>query len=217
MARVLLVRHAETDWNREGRVQGWAPTGLTTRGKRQAEALATALASLGTSRGVDRVVASDLRRARETATEVAAATDCEPTFEAGWRERNFGHLQGLTADELFEQHPELSLRNGCDRAARARPDGGETLLGTRRRVLAAWERLRERLGPDETVVVVSHGVPILLLLGHVRGETFTEAIFDHEQENGAVSELRVHDEDVWIVRENWTGYRQGSRDRTASK
>lgn len=214
MTRVLLVRHAETDWNREGRVQGWAPTTLSSRGMQQARELATALADpQGPAAGrVDSVVASDLRRARETAREVATVVDCDPTFEVGWRERSYGHLQGLAAGELFERNPELSLRFRGDRAASARPDGGETLLETRRRVLAAWNRLRGKLDRGETAVVVSHGVPILLLLGHVRGGSLSGAVLDHDQENGGVSELRIDSDDVRIVRENWTGYQRQTRE-----
>ena len=63
MNRVLFVRHGETTWNRESRIQGWASTPLTGRGRDQARATGRLLRAAG----VDRVVASDLRRARETA------------------------------------------------------------------------------------------------------------------------------------------------------
>jgi len=63
MSRVLFVRHGETTWNREGRIQGWASTPLTGRGRDQARATGGLLRAAG----VDRVVASDLQRAQETA------------------------------------------------------------------------------------------------------------------------------------------------------
>lgn len=280
MARVLLVRHGETDWNREGRVQGWAPTSLSDRGREQARALATALSEptpdAGTATGqravgdgaadaettvgapggavaagsrpivdsagsttdglapdltVDRLVTSDLRRARETAAAVERATGCRPISEADWRERDMGRLQGLPARELFERHPHLSLKDAGKAAADRAPEGGETLLETRDRVLGAWDRLRADLRPDETAVVVSHSGPISLLLGHVCDVPITEAVLERPQDNGAINEVHVdggvgdddsdgrghdgagehaRDDDatgVRLVRENWTAYR----------
>ena len=67
---VLLVRHGETTWNRERRVQGWAPSALTERGKQQARAAGRAIAE---GHAVDRIVASDLRRAAETACSAGRA------------------------------------------------------------------------------------------------------------------------------------------------
>lgn len=235
MGTVLLVRHAETAWNREGRVQGWAPTTLTDRGREQARSLATALAgdptggdaavadedaavsdrgaeSDGASGGwsgakVDRVITSDLRRARETAQAVETATGCQPTFDADWRERNMGRLQGLLANELFERYPHLSVKDGGEDAAHARPEGGETLMETRQRVLDAWNRLRADLAPDETVVVISHSGPISLLLSDVQNDPLVEAVLDRTQDNCAVSELHVDGDDARLLRENWTAYR----------
>lgn len=214
MGTVLLVRHAETTWNREGRVQGWASTTLTERGRRQARTLAAQLDT-----GIDRLVASDLRRARETAEPLAASTGCEPQFDQAWRERHYGDLQGLEVSDLFERNPHLSLKHAGDAAARARPEGGETLLETRKRVLDAWDRLCADIDTDETAVVISHSVPISLLLGRTRDESLTEAILDRQLDNGAVTELRVDsrgddtgdgDPDVELVRENWTGYRSAA-------
>lgn len=211
MGTVLLVRHAETTWNREGRVQGWASTTLTERGRGQARTLAAQLDT-----GIDRLVASDLRRARETVEPLAASTGCEPQFEEAWRERHYGDLQGLEVSDLFERNPHLSLKHTGEAAARARPEGGETLLETRQRVLSAWDRLCADVDTGETTVVISHSVPISLLLGRIRDESLTEAILDRQLDNGAITELRVDsreadtgdgDPDVELVRENWTGYR----------
>jgi probable phosphoglycerate mutase len=199
MATVVLVRHGETTWNRDGRVQGWAPSGLTDRGHEQARALGDALAA---RYDPDRLVSSDLRRAVETADHLRRAVGVEPTFDADWRERNFGRLQGLTDAELFETFPQYVLGETGYAAARERPPDGERLLDTRERVLGAWEGLRDSLDPGETAVVVAHGGPIYLLLGEVKGVDAVAAIVDGDQRNCTVNELRVDADGTTLVRED---------------
>jgi probable phosphoglycerate mutase len=186
---VLLLRHGETTWNREGRMQGWAPTPLTDRGREQARRAGAAIAA---AYDVNRVVASDLRRTRETTAEIiSTGLDVEPTFDRRWRERSFGDLQGLTVDEVFEGHPEYSLLHSGVAGARATPPNGESLIDTRERVIAGWEELVADADPDETVLVVTHGGPLFLLLAHVRGQDFETAMGEGWPENTGLAELRV--------------------------
>ena len=201
MATVLLARHGETTWNRSGRVQGWAPTPLTERGHEQAAALGAYLAA---AYDVDRLVSSDLRRAEETVRHVATATGVDPAFEPAWRERDFGCLQGLSVSELFGDHPEFALTASGAAAATARPDSGETLVENRERVLDAWDRLHADLAGDETVVVVSHGGPIRLLLGFVLGYDVVDSILEIDQDHCAVNEVTTSEPTV--VRRNDTDY-----------
>jgi probable phosphoglycerate mutase len=201
MATVLLARHGETTWNRSGRVQGWAPTPLTERGHDQAAALGAALASTA---DVDRLVSSDLRRAVETARHVARATGVDPETDAGWRERDFGCMQGLSVTDLFGGHPEYALGESGIAAATARPDSGETVIETRDRVLAAWGRLHADLPADETVVVVAHGGPIRLLLGSIRGYDIVASVLEIEQDNCAINEIVASEPRV--VRQNDTSH-----------
>jgi probable phosphoglycerate mutase len=201
MTTVLLVRHGETTWNRSGRVQGWAPTTLTERGHDQAAVVGTHLAS---AHDVDRLVASDLRRAQETVRYISRETGLDPLFDPAWRERDFGFLQGLSATDLFETHPEYALSRSGAAAATARPDSGETLVETRDRVLDAWGRLPADLVTDETVVVVAHGGPIRLVLGSLLGYDLVESILGIDQDNCALNEISASDPRV--VRRNDTGH-----------
>ncbi|MFO7834002.1 MAG: histidine phosphatase family protein [Halohasta sp.] len=203
MTRLVLVRHGETEWNRERRVQGWAPVPLTDRGHEQAAALAERLAE---RYAVDRLIASDLRRTLETARPVARAVDCELTTDRRWRERDFGVLQGLDYGELFLGHPEYTLSEVGSTAAEARPEGGESLLDQRERVLAAVDDLRASLGPDETAVVVTHGGPLYLVLGWVRGLDIRSTVLDQEQGNCAINELVADGDRVDVVVENDTDH-----------
>lgn len=198
MSTILLVRHGETDWNRERRVQGWAPVALSERGHDQADRLAARLAA---DYSVDRLVSSDLRRTVETARPIARAVDCELTTDRRWRERNFGVLQGLDYGELFVGYPEYTLTEVGYTAAEARPEGGESLVDQRERVLAAFEELRASLDTADTVVVVTHGGPLYLTLGWIHGLDIEATIMDQAQGNCAINEIHV-DGELAIRREN---------------
>lgn len=189
MGTILLVRHGETAWNRDRRVQGWAGTALTDRGREQADALAAHLAD---ARDVDRIEASDLRRARETARVIARRLDGAPVrFDRGWRERGFGVLEGLTYEALFDGHPEYALSAVGDPALEARPEGGESLLDARERVLSALDALAADLGREETALVVTHGGPVRLVVADLRGLDLVSAVTDLEVPNCSVTEVGV--------------------------
>ncbi len=194
MTTVLLVRHGETPWNRERRIQGWAPVSLSDRGREQATAVAAHLAA---EYAVDRVVASDLRRTKETARVVARETGAPATFDCGWRERSFGVYQGLSYEALFDGHPEFALGQVGYVAAEVEPEAGESLLAARERVLDAFDRLLD--GADDTVAVVTHGGPIRIVLGHVRGLDAVEAVHGLDVENCSITELRADGDEVEVV------------------
>lgn len=200
MATVLLVRHGRTAWNDERRMQGWAPVPLDETGREQAEALAAHLAD---AHDVDRLVGSDLERTRETAGYVADSVGVEPSFSEAWRERSVGVYQGLTYDDVAERFPDFGLTEDAAYAAAETPEAGESLVSVRDRVLDGWHDLRTALGDDETAVVVTHGGPIHLLLGHLKGMDVPESVLEHAQSNCAVNEVRVASEPR-IVRENAT-------------
>ena len=201
MATLVVVRHGETLWNRENRVQGWAPVALTETGRRQADSLAAAVAD---QYAVDRLVSSDLRRTLETARPVGRAVDCEPTPDRRWRERNFGVLQGLSYGELFLGYPEFTLTEVGYTAAEARPEGGESLIEQRNRILDALTTLIDDMDSEETVVVVTHGGPLYLLLGWIKDVDIVATIMGQEQGNCAINEIEVDAEGggLTINREN---------------
>ena len=135
MTTLLLVRHGETDWNAEGRLQGHTDRPLNEFGRRQARALAERLAG----DGIDAIYASDLARARETAEIVGARVGLPVLLEPGLRERNWGNWEGLTGPER-------------DRVEYA----GEAPQAHGARVLAAVRMIAER-HPGRRIVVVTHG------------------------------------------------------------
>ena len=147
---ILLARHGETDWNREGRWQGWADAPLNQTGRAQARELAEQLRSTP----FDAVYSSDLSRASETAEIVAAPHGVDVVTDAGLREIDVGSWSGLTRAELAERFPTGD-----------RPDG-ETRDQHRERVHAAVQRIaRANLG--RRILIVTHGGTMRALRGQV--------------------------------------------------
>src|SRR5437660_3083754 len=93
---LILARHGETDWNRDGRFQGHADPPLNNRGREQAYALADAVAD----ERIEAVYASDLRRAHETAQIVAARKGLDVVIDPDLRERDVGEWSGLTLPQI---------------------------------------------------------------------------------------------------------------------
>lgn len=200
MATVLLVRHGRTAWNAERRMQGWAPVPLDETGHEQAAAVADHLAA---AHDVDRLVGSDLLRCAQTADAVAEAVGVEPSLSAVWRERSVGVYQGLTYDDVADRFPSFGLTEDAAYAADRTPEAGESLVSVRDRVLDGWNGVVDDLSADETAVVVTHGGPIHLLLGHFKGMDVAESVLSHTQSNCAVNEVAIAS-DPEIVRENAT-------------
>ena len=183
--RILLVRHGETDWNREGRLQGWGPTPLNDRGREQARRVGEALA---TEYDVDRIVASDSFRTRETTEHIRdAGIEPEPTFDPGWRERGLGVYQGFTREELNDRFPAFAMDAGA-LSLQEEPEGGETVAGVYERVVDAWADLNGT-ADEETVLVVTHGGPIRVVLSHLNGADILTAIREFDVGNCGVTEV----------------------------
>ena len=148
MTTLLLVRHGETDWNREGRWQGHSDTHLNEIGRAQAERVA------GELDGVDVVYSSDLARARETAEIIAGRSGLPVRLDARLRERSFGAWEGLSAAEIEAEFRDAHLRWLAGEGPGA--DDAEPFDAFGRRVREALGEILER-HPDETVLVVAHG------------------------------------------------------------
>jgi broad specificity phosphatase PhoE len=155
---IYLARHGETEWNRQGRWQGHSDTELNDFGRAQARALAEALAGLR----LERVCASDLARARETAVIVANALGLGPVrVDAGLRERCFGVFEGLTGEECSLRHPE---EWASYRSSQAIPTGAEAPSTVAQRMRDAVFRLATLHGESRAILIVSHGAAIRAFL-----------------------------------------------------
>ena len=153
--RLVLVRHGQTDHNREGRLQGQIDIPLNDRGITQAETLARSIAASPP----DLIVSSPLERARDTAGVIARACGLEVDLDDAFLERGFGRWEGLRGEEIHSRWPKEHADWRAHRPIRGldiedRPEVGE-------RVAAGCRRLVEE-NPGRTVMVVAHGAAITL-------------------------------------------------------
>jgi 2,3-bisphosphoglycerate-dependent phosphoglycerate mutase len=149
--RVIAIRHGETAWNSQARIQGQTDIALNATGAWQAARLPAALAD----EGIQAVYSSDLQRTLDTAAALAAACGLQVVPDAGLRERHFGEFEGHTFAEIEACWPLLSER-WRRRDADFGPAGGETLADFYARSVAAATRL-VAAHPGQTVALVTHG------------------------------------------------------------
>ena len=149
--RIIAIRHGETAWNVDTRLQGHLDIALNEMGVWQAQRAAQALAG----EAIDAIYASDLQRAWQTAQAIAAAVNCPLTAHTGLRERGFGQLEGLTYAEIETRWPDMS-QQWRQRVPDWAPPGGESLRAMRERVLdTATGLAAKHLGGQ--IVLVAHG------------------------------------------------------------
>ncbi|MCG3041012.1 histidine phosphatase family protein [Streptomyces sp. S1A] len=161
--RIVLWRHGQTAWNLERRFQGTTDIELTEAGLEQARRAARLLAALKP----DAIIASDLKRAVDTAAELAAVTGLEVTRYEGLRETYAGVWQGLTHEEIVERHGEEYA--AWKRGEPVRRGGGELETEVADRAAPVVERNADKLPDGGVLVVVSHGGTIRTTIGRLLG------------------------------------------------
>jgi probable phosphoglycerate mutase len=164
VASITLVRHGESTWNQRGLIQGQNDLAeLSELGRDQAHAVAKSLKSLG----FDRLVASDLARARETAEIIGSVVDLAPTSDSLLRERCFGVLEGEPQDKL--DPTSSGIVNGVLVDPDARPKGGESFRDVVTRAGVFIEATQDRRR-GERLLVVTHGGTIRALRAYVEAQ-----------------------------------------------
>jgi 2,3-bisphosphoglycerate-dependent phosphoglycerate mutase len=157
--RVYLIRHGQTAWNAEQRAQGHSDIGLDDHGRLQAELLGQRFRG----KRVDRVLCSDLDRARATAKPIADVTGALMEETKILRERGFGDWEGEFFKDIANWWPALEAIQGVDRL-RLRPPNGESFADVWHRLDPIVDDLQNEGG---TTVVVSHGGTCGLLLARL--------------------------------------------------
>jgi 2,3-bisphosphoglycerate-dependent phosphoglycerate mutase len=149
--RILAIRHGETEWNVDGRIQGQLDVPLNAMGRWQVHRLALAVAD----EQIAAIYSSDLLRAFETAQAVARGSGQAIATDTGLRERGFGTFEGMSFDEVRQRWPEMSDR-WRRRDPEFGPPGGETLNQFYARSVATATRLAA-LHPGDTIALIAHG------------------------------------------------------------
>lgn len=163
--QICLVRHGETEWNAERRIQGQIDIGLNATGQRQAVAAGRWLKHAG----ICAIYSSDLKRAWTTAQAIGAELGLIPTSVPEMRERRYGVFEGLTYDEAKANHPEgYAAFEG--RNADYDFKNGESLRAMFERVTGKLEALAAA-HPGETIAVVLHGGVLDIINRFVRGNS----------------------------------------------
>ncbi len=163
MLQVYLVRHGETQWNAQRRIQGQSDSALTEKGERQAEQVAERVKTLG----ITHVIASDLGRTRRTAEIIAMACGVDVTLDARLRELDMGVLERRNLDTLSEEE-ESWRRQLVNGTADGRIPEGESMLEMSERMHAALNACLD-LPAGSRPLLVSHGMALGCLVSTILG------------------------------------------------
>jgi len=209
--RVLLIRHGETAWNAEHRIQGRLDVPLSTTGIWQAGRLAERLAA----ESIEAIVASDLARAWMTAAPLAEAHGLALRSEPRLRERAFGVFEGKTLDEIAAELPD-ELVAWRARDVDWRIPGGESGAEFIERVLAALRDIAAELA-GRTVVVVTHGGVLDVVYRHARRLAW-DAPREHLMLNASINRLQARADPLHVEIVDWgdVAHLEQARDELAT-
>ena len=187
---IILIRHGETEWNSQQRMQGHSNSDLSSVGQAQIQALGQWMKNVP----FDLIYSSDSLRAKQTAEAITQFSGHELQFDQRLREKNFGVFEGLTSEEARERHPEV-FRLFKTAGSKYVIDEGESTQQLQDRALEIVNEIRIK-HPEERVLLVTHGGFIRVVMKHSLGlslETPTRFLI----RNTGV--FRLVWEDKWLV------------------
>lgn len=159
---LYFIRHGESTWNASGRAQGWSNPGLSRKGFTQARAVAKRMADVP----LQKIYASPLRRASQTAQVIAARVGLMVQPVADFREVGLGAWEGVPVQELRQRHLVL-YRKWLRTPSKTRIPEGEGIVRFQKRVLAAFRAVLEDADHGGTVAIVTHGGVVRAIIAHV--------------------------------------------------
>ena len=195
MTRICFVRHGETDWNIERRMQGHCDLALNANGEAQAAIAGRFFSNVQATA----LYSSDLLRARQTAQPIADALHRPMIVRTALREQNFGRCEGMVFSEIVAKHPgdaHAIMSRDPDYAA---PGGGESRRQHGQRILDCIGRLVIE-HPGQTIVVVTHGGVLDVIYRRVHGLP-ADAPRDYPIPNTGINWVSI-DGERWAI-ENW--------------
>ena len=195
MTRICFVRHGETDWNIELRLQGQMDLTLNANGEAQAAAVGRRFAGVSAAA----LYSSDLWRARQTAQPIGDALQLPVTLLPALRERHFGRCEGMTLEEIALRHADDARAFASHDPDYASPGGGESRRQHQLRLLDCVESLVSA-HRGQTIVVVTHGGALDVVYRRAR-DLPLDAPRDYPIPNAGINWLQI-DDDQWVI-ENW--------------
>ena len=176
---IYLIRHGQTDWNLDRKLQGQTDIPLNNNGKEQAKEAAKEIANLK----IDRIISSDLLRAKETAEIINKKIGAEISFDKRLREVNYGDFEGRLIETIkdedwnvFNQNPEK--KNG----------------ESRKQVYERVKKFLQEIKEDENVLVVTHGGALKMMLYYAKNkEKFDIISYDEFSKDYWISNAKVID------------------------
>ena len=199
MMRIFLIRHGETEWNRQNRLQGHSDTHLSPEGFHQA----ISLANHAPFQHVDAIYSSDLTRAVTTAEIIAERFNLVVKTMPQLREINYGDGEGRFIRELAEEFPKEFGKFFTD-PERCHPPHGETFLESQARAMIGIREIISK-HDNQNVVAVTHGAIIRLILGAALDMPIHK-MWAIAQFNMALNVLRVDDGDLTVELINSTAH-----------
>ena len=201
--RLCIVRHGETDWNAQRRIQGQIDIPLNATGRQQAEATAKGLLGLPFAA----IYSSDLQRAHDTAAAAAALLQLPVRPEPGLRERHYGEFQGLTQDEIKAR---ADYERYINRDTRFAFGNGESLAGFAERIKRTVNDLAQRHA-GESLLIFAHG-GVLDVIYRIATHRPLETARDFPIPNAALNWVEVGNPDWQLIEWGVQDHLAGSRD-----
>lgn len=201
MTQLLLIRHGQSTWNAEGRIQGWADPPLDDVGREQAQKLARRLAD--EKHGIVAVYSSPLLRARQTAEEIAQTLGLPVQTDDRLKENGVGEFTGLTGQEVEQRFPEWFA--GLKATAEwVPPPGGEDRADFMNRAVRGMTDIVTH-HPEQTVAIVSHGGTLGVYLAHLLGIPIRRPL-PFQFDNASLSVVQVAEPRIRLYKLNDTSH-----------
>ncbi|UYP47481.1 2,3-bisphosphoglycerate-dependent phosphoglycerate mutase [Candidatus Lokiarchaeum ossiferum] len=164
---IYLIRHGETDWNKQGKIQGHMDIALNQQGRLQAKILASKFKNIK----IDRIYTSDLLRASQTAEIINKTTKSLLIADERLRERNYGDWQNYSWSEVHSQNPNLK-EEWRTNPVHSRPPKGESLHDLYNRITRFLSELISEA--KNNILIVAHNSPLKILISIAKGITLEE-------------------------------------------
>ena len=198
--KLILIRHGQTVWNTQMRTQGRTDIPLDDTGRSQAERVALRLADIP----LDAIYCSPLSRARDTAAAIAQPHGMEVLEHPLLMERDFGIWEGEPFQMLIEKYPEGIRQWERDPVAYT-PQDAEPLSDMLARCISFLEEMRGHHTDVDTVLIVSHSIPLRLMVAHLIGLE-PRRIHSIRLDNAAYTEVRLGEKYNVLTVLNYTGH-----------